>query len=188
MASASALVAIGAVSSRMAFTSPWRERWLSFARSLSRATKASSRPRTRICAIILDPVPTASKMIAPWRCPAKCLHPEHAEVGALDRRVERGGQAERQDGARLRRIDDAVVPQPGAGVIGVTLALVLVTDRRLESFLFVLRPALPRALQVVAAHLREHVSRLLAAHHRDAGVRPHPQKARSVRAPAHGVV
>jgi hypothetical protein len=63
------------------------------------------------------------------------LHPEHAEVGALDRGVERGGQAERQDRAGLRRIDDAVVPQAGACIVRVALALVLSTDRRLEGIL-----------------------------------------------------
>src|SRR5918995_6049696 len=159
MASASALVAMGAVSSKIAFTSPCKERWFSRARSLSRATNASSRPRTRICAIALDPCPTASKMIAPRRYTSKPLHPEHAELGALDRGVERGGQAERQHGAGLRRVDDAVVPQPCARVIRVALALVLVQNRRLEGFLFIGGPALPRALQVVAAHLGEHVRR-----------------------------
>src|SRR5918995_4366960 len=119
MASASALVAMGAVSSRMALTSPCRERWLSLARSLSRATNASSRPRTRICAIVLDPCPTASKMIAPRRCTSKPLHPEHAELGALDRGVERGGQAEREHRAGLGGVDDAVVPKARAGVVRV---------------------------------------------------------------------
>src|SRR5262249_44212323 len=35
---------------------------------------------------------------------------------------------------------------------------------------------------------REHTRRLLAAHHRDAGVRPHPQEARSIGAAAHAVI
>ena len=42
--------------------------------------------------------------------------------------------------------------------------------------------------QVVQAHRQQHVGRLLAAHHRDAGVRPHPELARAVGAAAHAVV
>src|SRR5436305_4455508 len=38
-------------------------------------------------------------------------HSEHAEARLLDFGVERRGQAERQHLARLRRIDDAVIPQ-----------------------------------------------------------------------------
>src|SRR5690606_22528852 len=60
------------------------------------------------------------------------LHPEYAEAGRLDGRVERGGQGQGEHLAGLRRVDHAVVPQPRAGVVGVPLALVLGEDRRLD--------------------------------------------------------
>ena len=54
-------------------------------------------------------------------------HPEHAEARRRrDRRVQRGRQATgRARGACLRRVDDAVVPQPRRGVVRVALVLVL---------------------------------------------------------------
>ncbi len=84
--------------------------------------------------------------------------------------------------------DDAVVPEPGGRVVGMPLALVLLEDRRLEGRLLLGAPAPALALEAVAADLRQHVRRLLAAHHRDPRVRPHPQEARPVGAPAHAVV
>ena len=45
--------------------------------------------------------------------------------------------------ARVGRVDDAVVPQPGGGVVGMALRLVLRADRRLEGLL-VLAPARSR--------------------------------------------
>ena len=41
---------------------------------------------------------------------------------------------------------------------------------------------------MLAAHRRQHRGGLLAAHHRDPRVRPHPQEARRIRPPAHRVV
>src|SRR5690606_19030346 len=36
------------------------------------------------------------------------LHPEHAELRRLDRRIERGRERQAQDAPRLRRVDHAV--------------------------------------------------------------------------------
>ena len=47
---------------------------------------------------------------------------------------------------------------------------------------------LPVARELIALHRRQHASRLLAAHHRDARVRPHPEQPRLVGAAAHPVV
>src|SRR5256885_9681954 len=105
---------------------------------------------------------------------ARTSHPEDTEAGVLYRSVERRRDREAQQAARVRRIDDAVVPQPCAGVVGVALALVLLSDRLLESFF------LSRGRKV-AAHRGEHRGRLLAAHDGDAGVGPHPQEPRRVR-------
>ena len=47
---------------------------------------------------------------------------------------------------------------------------------------------LPLARELIALHRGQHARGLLAAHHRDARVRPHPQEARLVGAAAHAVV
>ena len=65
-----------------------------------------------------------------------------------DRRVQRGGERQAQHVAGLAGIDDAVVPQPRRGVIGIALVLVLLADRRLEGFLLFRRPVSPRVQRV----------------------------------------
>src|SRR5262249_30869622 len=100
------------------------------------------------------------------------LHAEDAEAGLRDRRVERGGDAEGEHASGVERVDDPVVPQPRGRVVGVALLLVLRTD----------------LVRVGVADHREHGRSLLAAHHGDPRVRPHPELARGVGATAHPVV
>src|SRR5262245_10911343 len=116
------------------------------------------------------------------------LHPEYAEVGGLDQGVERRRQAEAEHHAAIGRIDDAVVPAAGARVIGMALLLVLGADRGLEGLLLVHAPVLLLGSEAVALHLGQHVGGLVAAHHGDAGVRPHPEEARREGAAAHAVI
>src|SRR5215212_4334218 len=72
-------------------------------------------------------------------------HPEHAELRRCDRRVQRRGEREAEHAARVGRVDDAVVPETGAGVVGMALVLVLLEQRRLEGPLLLGRPgAAPR--------------------------------------------
>src|SRR3546814_3707292 len=115
------------------------------------------------------------------------LHPKNAEAGGFGRRVECCRDAEPERHAGIERIDDAVVPQPGRRIIGMALLLILGADRSLESLLVVRRPVVAPRGAAVAADGGEHLGRLLAAHHRDARVRPHPEEARAVGAPAHAV-
>src|SRR5687768_3395373 len=82
-------------------------------------------------------------------------HPEHTELRRWDRGVEGGGNAKPEGHAGVGGIDDAVIPQPGAGVIGMALVLVLVADRRLEGLLVLRAPGLPLRLHAVAADLGE---------------------------------
>src|SRR5205814_7676582 len=82
----------------------------------------------------------------------------------------------------------AVVPQPRRGVIGIALAFILRADGAAELVLFLRRPALALGLDNVAADLAQHHGGLLAAHHGDARVRPHPQEARRVGAAGHAVI
>ena len=71
--------------------------------------------------------------------PSPASHAEDAELRRRDRRVERRRQRQAEHAARLRRIDDAVVPQPRGGVVRMALRLVLRADRRLERLLFLRR-------------------------------------------------
>ena len=79
-----------------------------------------------------------SSVVVVGSCAAS--HPEHAELRRLDRRVQRGGERQRQHARVSRRVDDAVVPQPRGGVVGVALRLVLLADRRLERLLLLGAP------------------------------------------------
>src|SRR3954464_11016494 len=54
------------------------------------------------------------------------LHPEDAVADVFHGSVGTGGERQAEDGARLRGVDHAVVPEPGRGVVRVTLRLVLV--------------------------------------------------------------
>src|SRR3954468_21822639 len=98
-------------------------------------------------------------------------HPEYAELGFFDRRIEGGRDRKAEEAPRVRRIDHTVVPEPGAGVVGMALLLVLVADRLLELLFRFLRGE-------VALHGRKHARCRLAAHDRDARVGPHPQEPR----------
>src|SRR5438477_5841991 len=88
--------------------------------------------------------------------PSAPLHPEHAEARLLDRRVEAGGQGEAEHHARLGGIDDAVIPEPRAGIVGMALRLVLRQERRLECGLLLSAPVLTPRLERVAPDGGEH--------------------------------
>src|SRR3954465_1135600 len=115
-------------------------------------------------------------------------HSEDAVTQLAERRVRARREGETEHGAGLRRVDDAVVPEAGGGVVRVALVFVLVADRRLERLFLLGRPLLAAGLEPVAAHGREHAGRLLAAHDGDAGVGPGEQEPRRVRPAAHRVV
>src|SRR4051794_37847787 len=97
-------------------------------------------------------------------------HPEDAVAELAQRRVGARRQGQPEHGAGRGGVDHAVVPEPGGGVVGMALVLVLLADRRLERLLLLGRPLLAAGLEAVAADLREHAGRLLAAHDRDPGV------------------
>ena len=104
--------------------------------------------------------------------------------GALSSRGER----KTQHGAGIGGIDDAVVPDAGGRVIGMALPLVLLADRRLERLLVGRAPVAALGLGRLLAQQPQNGSSLLAAHDRDARIRPHPEEARGVGAPAHAVI
>ncbi|MNQ57944.1 hypothetical protein D3C85_721150 [compost metagenome] len=106
-----------------------------------------------------------------------------AKFGALAGRQRQG-----QHGAALGGIDDAVIPQPCAGVVGVTLLFILGDHRRAYGLGLLLAQAFSLGRQLVAAHLHQHPGRLLAPHHRDAAVGPAEQEVGLIGAAAHAVV
>src|SRR2546430_8694890 len=124
-------------------------------------------------------------VVARWIDIGISLHSKNAEPGFLDRRVEGCRDRERQRAPSPPGRDHAVVPEPRGSVVGMSLPLVLVEDGSLEVLFLLLAPGTALGLDPVAFHRGENRSRLLAAHHRDAGIRPHPEEARSESASAH---
>ena len=103
--------------------------------------------------------------------------------------VERGGQRERERGAGLGGIEDAVVPRAAPSSSRDCPPRSYVSRIGLLERLFLGRAhRLAGRLELGLLHLREHRGRLLAAHHADAAVGPHEQEARLVGAAAHAVV
>src|SRR5690242_10877295 len=79
---------------------------------------------SRISSAIVETLAAMSAPVLPGlsaREPTTSLHPEHAEARRWNRRVQRRRNREAEHVARLRRIDDAVVPQPRAREIRVAL-------------------------------------------------------------------
>src|SRR6267378_4017197 len=107
-------------------------------------------------------------------------HPEHAIGNRLERRLPDDRKREPQHGSGIGRIDHPVVPEPGGRIVRVALVFILLTNRRLELF-FLFGTHL-------AADGGQHRGRLLAAHHRDPRIGPHPQEARRIRPSAHRIV
>src|SRR5690349_4350357 len=66
-------------------------------------------------------------------------HPEDAVGHRLERRVRGDRERKSHHGSGVRRVDDAVVPQPRGRVVGVALMFVLLADGRLERLLLVSR-------------------------------------------------
>src|SRR5690554_4487991 len=102
--------------------------------------------------------------------------------------VKGGRQAQGNHFPGLGRVDDAVVPEAGTGVVRVALVFVGVDDRLLEFSFFLGAPFLALALHAFPANSGHNAGGLFAAAHRDAGVRPHPEEIRAVGTAAHAVV
>src|ERR1700722_12350896 len=114
-------------------------------------------------------ISTVSNTRAPF------LHPENAVGHRRKRRPAAGGQGQAERGAGLHRVDDAVVPEPGGGVVRVSLLFVLGPDRGLERLFVLLAPVVT---ELVPPDRGQHRRGLLAAHDRYPRARPDPQEAR----------
>src|SRR4051812_7883896 len=109
-----------------------------------RMTRTAISPRLATRTVSNTPLTPLSGQ--PWRPQRPPSHAEDAVADVLERRVGAGGQGQTQHGAGVGGVDDAVVPEPGGGVVGVSLVLVLLADRRLERLLLLGRPLLPAGL------------------------------------------
>src|SRR5437763_10784975 len=102
------------------------------------------------------------------------LHPEDAKLRLLNRCVVRDRKAEAEVGAGVGGIDDAVVPEARGRVVRRTFRLVFLQHGIGDGALFLGAQLLARARELIAFHRRQHARGLLASHHADARVRPHP--------------
>src|SRR5207247_10776048 len=102
------------------------------------------------------------------------LHSKNAESRLLDRRVEGRRNRKRQDAARFLRRDHSDVPKARRGIVGMSLPLVLVEDGALEVLFLLLAPRAALRLAPLASRRGETGVGLLPSHHREPGVRPHP--------------
>src|SRR5215831_1022020 len=70
----------------------------------------------------------------------------------------------------------------------MALSIVLIADRLLERLFLFLAPGLATFLQGITLHGGQHARGLLAPHHRDARIGPHPQQAWRIGATTHAVI
>ncbi len=75
-------------------------------------------------------------------------HPEDAEPGVRDGCVQGGAEAEPERAAGVHRVQDAVVPQAGAGEVGAPLRLETLDDGLLQGVLLLLGPLLKLRTQM----------------------------------------
>ena len=66
------------------------------------------------------------EVLSPWRA----IHLNTPYCGSCHGRVQARGERQCQHRRVLGRVEDAVVPQAGGGVVGAALVFVLVQDRR----------------------------------------------------------
>src|SRR5699024_7016860 len=94
----------------------------------------------------------------------RASHPEDAVAGLGQGGAGDDVQGQAQHGAGVGGVDDPVVPEPGGGVVGAALGLVLLDDGALELGLLGLAPGAAAGLDPVASPGREDGGGLLPAH------------------------
>ena len=141
----------------------------------------------------------ASSSVIVRRRPVFCTRRSEAIVFRTSRRRTKWGaagaprhracvEAESERGAAVARIDEAVVPEPRGGEEGGRFPIVVRDDpRALRLRLLRVEGKSARARRILGDD-RHHLGRLLAAHHRNPGVRPGKQEARPEGPPAHAVM
>src|SRR5450755_8560 len=102
--------------------------------------------------------------------------------------IEARRQTQRQNASRVGGVYHTIVPKACRCIVRMALLLVLLADWSLEDLFLFGAPRVALGLDAIALHGGQDTGRLFAAHHTDARVGPHPQKARRIRAAAHPVV
>src|SRR5690606_5197215 len=120
-----------------------------------------------------------------WAPSEPALHPKYPELGLGDGSIQSGGKPQSQYPAGVCRVNNPVVPQACAGVIGVRLAFELINDWLFKFRGLLRRPGFALAGQAVFTDLCQYPSRLLATHYGNFGVRPHPEETGAVRSEEH---
>src|SRR5205814_3061930 len=121
--------------------------------------------------------------------PVGASHPEYTEprrFGFWCAQPRAQGLA--KHGARIDRIDDAVVPQARSCIKRIALSVVLGADRRLERLFILAAPFAALGLDRFLAQQRQHGCGLFAAHYRDTRIGPHEEETRPIGAACHAVV
>src|SRR4051794_40718523 len=114
-------------------------------------------------------------------------HAEHAEACRLDGCVLRGGETQGQHLPRVKRIDDAIVPQARGCVVWIALLFILVANRPLELLFLFAAPIFALGFESVAAHARQRVGGLPAANQGGAQLGPLTKKGGRIRPPPHPI-
>src|SRR3990172_11514648 len=89
-------------------------------------------------------------------------HPENADLRLRDRRIESGREGEPENRSRLPHVDDPVVPEPRRGVVGMSLALVLLANGLRDRPGVLARKLLVLARELVPLHPYHHPHPLLS--------------------------
>src|SRR6266702_6812915 len=116
------------------------------------------------------------------------LHPEHPKWSIRHGCIKRCCNTQGQHCARITWVNNAIVPETGSAIVGITFILVLIENGLFESDLFLLAHIFASCLQPFFAYRYQYAGSLFSTHHRDTGIGPHPQLSRRIGAPAHSVV
>src|SRR3989304_8126094 len=105
-------------------------------------------------------------------------HPEDADLRLREGRGGGGRGGEPENRSRLPHVAAPVVPEPRRGVIGMSLALVLVANGLRDRPGVLARKLLVPARELVPLHRDQNRCRLLSSHDRDAARGPGPEEPR----------
>lgn len=134
-------------------------------------------------------------------CNVHILHTENTKFSFRDRGVESCTERESQHFPCIGRIDDSIVPETGRRIVRRSFLFILFQDGIFQSFFFLSSPLqtklrvkiyfyelwgmkifyrFPLTLSLFLRDLCHNTGRLLTAHDRNSGVRPHIKESRAI--------
>src|SRR3954451_23638544 len=96
-----------------------------------------------------------------WAATLIASHPEHAVMRLTDRRIQRDADGHAERIAGIDRIENAIVPHFGGGIIGALMAAVFFQDRIADFVDLIGRQRLAGARQLPHLDVGEHIGGLL---------------------------